>query len=252
MDFIGFLGYRVFPLVSLAWTPLFDDQTTIVEFELVWVRLPHLPLNLWHPRVLEAIGNCLGVFLKADLSYLQTDHRTVAHILVGLQIYKGLADRLPIQYSCGTPVQSVNFEGIPFRCHRCHEWGHLVAECPKGTRAVAHAPRATRNCDARLSSGEEGRRRSPVEVSSGYSRVEREEAGRSQGAGPSSAQPESARSPPASFYEDVAYAGMPLSPVTCSLSPIISHVVSALSCISLEASSLSSSCKPAAASAELP
>lgn len=158
----------------------------------MWVRLPHLLLNLWHPRVLEVIGNCLGVFHKADLSFLQMDRRTVARILVGLQIYKGLADRLPIQYSCGTHVQSVDYEGLPFRCHRCHEWGHLVAECNKGTRVSSHVPRATCSYVAHLSSGEDGRRRSPVEVSSGYNRAEREEVGRSLGAGPLSAQLESA------------------------------------------------------------
>lgn len=45
---------------------------------------------------------------------------------------------------------------------------------------------------------------------------------------------------------------MTLSPVTCSLSPAISHVVYAFSCITLDASSHSSSSKPAAASAALP
>ena len=84
------------PLYLQKWSPLFDDQTMVVDFELVWVRFPHLPLNLWHPRVLEAIGNCLGVFHKADLSFLQTGKRMVARILVGLQIYKGLTDSLPI------------------------------------------------------------------------------------------------------------------------------------------------------------
>lgn len=72
------------PLFLKRWSPLFDDQTVVVDFEPVWVRLPHLPLNLWHPKVLEAIGNCLGVFLKANLSYMQTRRRMVARILVGL------------------------------------------------------------------------------------------------------------------------------------------------------------------------
>ena len=72
------------PLFLQKWSPLFNDQTVVVDFEPMWVRLPHLPLNLWHPKVLEAIGNCLGVFLKADLSYMQTGRRTVVSILVGL------------------------------------------------------------------------------------------------------------------------------------------------------------------------
>lgn len=240
------------PLYLQRWTPLFNDQMTIVDYELVWVRLPHLPLNLWHPRILEAIGNYLGVFHKVDLSFLQIGRRMVARILVGLQIYKGLADRLPIQYSCGTHVQSVDYEGLPFRCHRCHKWGHLVAECIKGTRAYSHAPRVTHSCEACLLSGEEGRRRSPIEVSSGNSRAEREEEGRSLGVGPISAQPQSAQSPSTSHFEDVASSGMIFSLVTCSFSPALSHVVSAFSCISLDASSIPPTIKPAAALVAIP
>lgn len=127
-----------------------------------------------------------------------------------------------------------------------------MAECNKGTRVSSHIPRATHSCDARLSSGEDGRHRSPVEVSSGYSRAEHEKVGRSPGAGLFSTQPESAQSPPASFYEAVAFVSMTLSLVTCSLPPAISHVVSAFSCITLDASSHPSSSKPVAASAALP
>ena len=27
-------------------------------------------------------------------------------------------------------VQTVDYEHIPFRCHRCHEHGHLLRDCP--------------------------------------------------------------------------------------------------------------------------
>ena len=27
-------------------------------------------------------------------------------------------------------VQTVDYEHIPFRCHRCHEHGHLLIDCP--------------------------------------------------------------------------------------------------------------------------
>ena len=150
----------------------------------MWVQLPHLPLNLWHPKVLKAIGNYLGVFLKADLSYLQTSRRTVARILVGLQIYKGLADRLPIQYSCGTHVQPLDDKGLPFHCHWCHEWGHLVSKCNKGACVTSHVSRGTRSSGDRMTPSEEGGRFNTTEVSSSSNRAENIDIRLSSGFGP--------------------------------------------------------------------
>lgn len=172
------------PLYLQKWSPLFDDQAVVVEHEPVWVRLPHLPLNLWHPKVLEAIGNCLGVFLKADLSYMQTGRRTVARILVGLQIYKGLADKLPIQYTCGTHVHALDYEGLPFCCHRCHKWGHLVAECKKGACVNSQMSPGTKSSGERLAPSEEMWRSSTAEVSSGFIRAEIADSGHSPCYGP--------------------------------------------------------------------
>jgi hypothetical protein len=89
---------------------------------------------MWYLRVLEAIGNYLGKFLKADLSYLQMGRRTIVRALVGLQIYKGLAEKLPITSTSDTHIQLLDYEGIHFRCHQCHGIGHMWAQCPK----VAH------------------------------------------------------------------------------------------------------------------
>ena len=60
---------------------------------------------------------------------MQTGRRMVARILVGLEIYKGLVDKLPIESAGGTHIQQIDYEGLPFRCHRCHKLGHLVAQC---------------------------------------------------------------------------------------------------------------------------
>ena len=148
------------------------------------VRLPHLPLNLWHPKVLEAIGNCLGVFLKADLSYMQTGRRTVAWILVGLQIYKGLANRLPIQYTSGMHVQLLDYEGLPFRCHCCHEWGHLVAECKKGAYGNTQKSSGTKSGGECLAHHDKVWRSNYAEESSGFNRSNDADGGHTPCTGP--------------------------------------------------------------------
>ena len=73
----------------------------------------------------------------------------MAQILVGLQIYKGLADRLPIESTSGTHIQPLDYEGLPFRCHRYHELGHLVAKCPKVAHVNPQKSVGTKSCGER-------------------------------------------------------------------------------------------------------
>eukprot|EP00253_Pinus_taeda_P003838 PITA_03838 len=56
----------------------------------IWVRLFRLPVEFWDPEILEGIGNTISAFVKQPLDY----------------------------------------EHIPFRCRRCHEYGHLYRQCP--------------------------------------------------------------------------------------------------------------------------
>jgi len=55
---------------------------------------------------------------------------TVARILVKLDLKKGLPQEFTINSATGTIVQMLDYEGIPFRCHRCHVYGHGVESCP--------------------------------------------------------------------------------------------------------------------------
>lgn len=50
--------------------------------------------------------------MEVDLSYMQTGRRTVARILVGLQVYKGLADKLPIESVGGTHIHRLITRGF--------------------------------------------------------------------------------------------------------------------------------------------
>jgi hypothetical protein len=54
---------------------------------------------------------------------------SVARILVRLDLRPGLLKDLTIETVSGSFIQPLDYEGIPFRCHRCHIYGHGVAEC---------------------------------------------------------------------------------------------------------------------------
>jgi hypothetical protein len=77
----------------------------------------------------SAIGNKLGEFIEADLSFEDTGLMSVARILVKLDLVLGLLKDLTIETASGSFIQPLDYEGIPFRCHRCHIYGHGVADC---------------------------------------------------------------------------------------------------------------------------
>ena len=58
----------------------------------VWVHLPGLPLEFWNPTWLREIGNELGTFIEADLSFQQMKIKKVAKILVSLNIRTSLPE----------------------------------------------------------------------------------------------------------------------------------------------------------------
>jgi hypothetical protein len=49
----------------------------------------------------------------------------MAHILMDLNISGGLVDSIFIQLGKNTYHQSIDYEGIPFRCGRCHSYDDL-------------------------------------------------------------------------------------------------------------------------------
>jgi hypothetical protein len=87
-------------------------------------------MQYWNSHRFAAIGSVLGRFLEADMSFKETRLMTVACILVKLDLKKGLPQEITINSAAGTIVQMLDYEGIPFRCHRCHIYGHGVASCP--------------------------------------------------------------------------------------------------------------------------
>ena len=99
------------------WHPLFDASRERVNSVPLWVRLPGLPLHYWTEEHLRGIGNTIGDFLEADLSFFKTNHRRVARILVMINIRDGLAESLNLRWGRFDIKQILDYENVPFRCH---------------------------------------------------------------------------------------------------------------------------------------
>jgi hypothetical protein len=123
-----FMGSR--GLFLAPWTLEFNPGAEITATS-VWVRLPHLPLHLQGKNSLEDIGNKLGCFL--DSVEPKGDQFTCARICVEVNLEKGLPEAIKLSLGEWCHIQELDYEQIPFKCLRCHAYGHFAKSCPKAS-----------------------------------------------------------------------------------------------------------------------
>jgi len=117
------------PVLLKPWHPLFDASRERVDVSPIWVRLPGLPLHFWKPYHFKGIGDILGTFLEADMSYLETLDQSVARILVSINLREGLAEQINLDWGPVIIPQLLDYENVSFRCRRCYVYGHPASEC---------------------------------------------------------------------------------------------------------------------------
>ena len=89
-----------------------------------------LPLEFWNSACLSDIRNKLGTFIEADLSFQQIGIKKVAKILVSLNIRTSLPKAFNFVWKNKQKRQLLDYEGLLFRCHKCHEIRHLARNFP--------------------------------------------------------------------------------------------------------------------------
>ena len=68
----------------------------------------------------KLIGNTLGTFLEADLSFLVSGVCCLGRVLVLLNLRKGLDSDIDIKIGDNVFNQYLDYIGIPLKCNRCH------------------------------------------------------------------------------------------------------------------------------------
>lgn len=127
-------GFGKALILFKRWTPIFDAQRERLGEIPMWVPLPSLAPHLWLMDVFKVIGNILGTFLEADMSFQVTMERKMARILVRLDPREGLEEMMQIQVDGYSLTQLLDYEQFPYRCHRCYKHGHLDRDFPLGFR----------------------------------------------------------------------------------------------------------------------
>eukprot|EP00253_Pinus_taeda_P012689 PITA_12689 len=109
------------------WTPDFDPAIDVPKAVPVWVRLPNLPVHCWNWDSLKHIGNSLGKFIDRASN---KDQYNCAKICVEVDLEEGLPKEIKIKVDSWSHVQILEYEQLPFKCRKCHVYGHFTRNCP--------------------------------------------------------------------------------------------------------------------------
>jgi len=126
----SFWHFEHAPVLLKHWTPLFDPEIEQIGIGPVWIRLPGIPLQYWSEDIFRRIGNAIGTFMDYDKSYQQTGMMAYARLLINLDTRGGIQEYITIQWRDTARKQIIDYEGILYRCQRCHKVGHLYKDCP--------------------------------------------------------------------------------------------------------------------------
>jgi hypothetical protein len=117
------------PIFLKCWTPSFYMKRERMDVVPVWVRLPGLPMQYWNPVHFSAIGNKLGEYIELNFFFEVTGLMSMSRILVRLGIWSRILKELTIEMDSGSFLQPLYYEGMHFRFHRFHAYGHGIADC---------------------------------------------------------------------------------------------------------------------------
>ena len=53
----------------------------------------------------------------------------MARISIYLNIRKALLEKIDLTWGGRAFLQDMDYEGIPFKCHKCHKHGHKAINC---------------------------------------------------------------------------------------------------------------------------
>lgn len=122
--------YAAIRLYMWPWIMNFVPERETFSSVLVWVRIYSLALDYWHTKLLSAIGNKLGCFVKAFEATRRGKYTSFARICVEMDLSRALPDEVILEFFDEEWVQIIDYEHIPFRCYRSHEHGHLFRDFP--------------------------------------------------------------------------------------------------------------------------
>ncbi|CAN1121856.1 hypothetical protein LINPERHAP2_LOCUS1027, partial [Linum perenne] len=109
-------------LVVQQWDPSFRVSTKLPSKMVVWVRFPHLPIQLYHNQILTSLGNLIGRTIKMDHNTQTAVRGKFARIAVEIDLSEPLATGVELDGAW----QRIEYENLPELCFTCGKVGHQI------------------------------------------------------------------------------------------------------------------------------
>ncbi|CAN1126812.1 hypothetical protein LINPERHAP2_LOCUS3653 [Linum perenne] len=113
-------------LIVQQWDPSFRVSSKLPSKMVVWVRFPHMPIQLYHKEVLTSLGNLVGKTVKIDYNTQSAERGKFARIAVELDLSEPIVTGVDLD----GVWQRVEYENLPDLCFECGKIGHDIASCP--------------------------------------------------------------------------------------------------------------------------
>ncbi|CAN1142696.1 hypothetical protein LINPERHAP2_LOCUS13202 [Linum perenne] len=113
-------------LVVQQWDPSFRVSDKLPSKMVVWIRFPHLPIQLYHKQILSSLGNLIGRTVRMDHNTQTAERGKFARIAVEIDLNEPLVTGVELDGAW----QRVEYENLPELCFSCGKVGHEKGSCP--------------------------------------------------------------------------------------------------------------------------
>ncbi|CAN1339562.1 hypothetical protein LINPERPRIM_LOCUS38538 [Linum perenne] len=96
-------------LIVQQWNPSFRVSNKLPSKMVVWVRFPHMPIQLYHKEVLISLDNLVGKTIKIDYNTQSAERGKFARIAVEIDLSEALVPGIDLDGAW----QRIEYENLP-------------------------------------------------------------------------------------------------------------------------------------------
>ncbi|CAN1853756.1 Putative ribonuclease H protein At1g65750, partial [Linum perenne] len=121
-------------LVVQQWDSSFRVSNKLPSKMVVWVRFPHLPIQLYHKQILSSLGNLIGKTVRMDYNTQTAERGKFARITVEIDINEPLVTGIMVD----GVWQRTEYENLPDLCFTCEQRG-IIPQKRKAEETAARS-----------------------------------------------------------------------------------------------------------------
>lgn len=115
-------------LTVQKWKPGFNAAKAQVGTTMVWIRFPHILMELYGSSVVERMGNLIGKAVRIDPHTKESIRGRYARVHVEIDLHQPLIPYVWVE----DRLQVVEYEGLDLICFSCGGYGHRMEGCMVG------------------------------------------------------------------------------------------------------------------------